>query len=122
MWKTFEINGGNQYTLDNAGIEFKGRWRVEQELSSFGHVYVGKGGAKLSFDFTGTRLGILSSSEFGSKFNVYIDGKKIKSVELKDDDGATVMAYLSEALQNGTHHVEIKCKGKANIDSIIIYP
>ena len=120
MWHINEINGGKRMTPD--GAKFSGNWKIANAVSTFGHVYVGKNGAKMTFEFTGTRLGILSSSSFGKKFDVYIDGKKAKSISLKSDNGATALTYLCDELESGTHKVEIKCTGEANIDSIVVFP
>ena len=122
MWHMFELNGGKQITPDRADLSYVGDWHLDSALASFGHVYVGKQDATLSFDFEGTRLGILTSSMFGKNFEVYIDGNKINTIALKEDSGFTVLTYLTDALENKKHHVEIKCTGEANIDSIVVYP
>lgn len=119
MWHVLEINGGTKITPDTSGLVYTGDWQYAQAPSSFGHVYVGKTGSKLSFDFTGTRLGIMMSSKFGKNFEVYIDGNKVDSIELKQDAGSLV--FLSSALDNATHKVEIRCNGQVGIDSVIIY-
>ncbi len=51
---------------------------------------------------------------------VYIDGKKIDSIELKEDSG-TVMTYISSFLKEGKHKVKIICTGNANIDSLVYW-
>ncbi|MCH5165326.1 MAG: M60 family metallopeptidase [Clostridiales bacterium] len=120
MWRMFEVNGGNLITPDSA--KFSGGWKVEQAYSSFGHVYVGKKGAKMSFTFTGTRVGILTSSITDNKYDVYIDGIKATSIPVKYDDGAIVLTYINGGLKNGTHRVEVRCKGAVHIDSIVVFP
>lgn len=119
MWKVFEANGGAQITPDNPNLTFTGDWEVKQAFSTFGHVYVGKQDAELTFDFIGTRLGILTSSVFEANFEVYIDGEKVDSIALKADSGA--LTYLSDNLGSGTHRVVIKCTGEANIDSLVVF-
>lgn len=75
----------------------------------------------MKFEFEGTRFAILSSAEFGYKFEVKIDGKEVPSIAVKSMDGKYGVTYICPKLSSGKHKVEIKCKGKANIDSIAIY-
>lgn len=116
------VNGGTLVAPSDNAILYQGEWRVEQTQATFGHVFAGKKNATLSFEFTGTRIGFLSSPEFGKNFEVEIDGQKMSSVELKADDNASALVYLSEALSSGKHKVVLKCLGDANIDSIVVYP
>ena len=108
-------------TPDSACFSYVGDWSIKNAVSTFGKVYVGKKDATLKFEFSGTRLGILSSSKFGANFEVYIDGNKVDSLALKDDNGAMALEYLCGTLSNSKHQVEIKCTGEANIDSIVVY-
>ena len=119
MWHVFEVNNGAKISPDSDKLLFTGDWNAAQAAASFGHVYVGAAGAKLSFSFTGTRLGIMTSAAFGKNFEVYIDGNKVSSIDLKSDSGS--LAFLSNALTSGTHKVEVVCTGEANIDSIILF-
>ncbi len=114
-------NGSNHINPDNDKLIYSGNWQIKQAASSFGHVYSGKQGATLTFNFVGTRVGILVPSGSAKNFEVHIDGKKMQSIKLKKDNGATVMGYICEALENGTHRVELRCTGDADIDSISIY-
>ncbi len=118
--KIFEFNGGHKTSLDSPEVTMKGKWNSKSMLSSFGHVYVGKKNSKVEYEFEGTRFGILSSSRLGYDFEVYIDGKKIDSIELKEDSG-TVMTYISSFLKEGKHKVKIICTGNANIDSLVYW-
>lgn len=115
------IPNGNDICPDNSMFKYAGNWKGEQAFSTFGHIYIGQKGATMSFDFTGTRVGFISSSEFGRNFEVYIDGKKADSIELKEDNGIYSVSYMSQKLAEGTHRVEIRCTGEANIDSILTY-
>lgn len=115
------LQNGNQISLDSDSLTYKGKWTFESTSATFGHVFVGSKGAMTSLSFTGTRFIILSSSNFGRNFEVLIDGKKVNSVELKKDNGKTIASYISPQLSNKKHKVEIRCKGQANIDSIITY-
>ncbi len=115
------IAGGKQYNLDNAMFTKIGTWTGKQTHSSFGHVYQANQGSKINFTFTGTRLALLSSSKFGKNFEVYIDGRKVNSIDLKQDNSPIIASYISSELQNTNHTVEIRCLGETNIDSIVIY-
>ena len=117
----FEVNGGNQLSPSNEVLTYKKNWTGKQTLSTFGHVYVGKNNSKVSFEFEGTRLAILSSKDFKAKFTVYVDGKKVSSVDIKEDESGVYVSYMSQKLESGKHTVEIKCKGEANIDSIVTF-
>jgi len=75
----------------------------------------------MNFKFNGTRLAFTSSVLLGKNFEVYIDGNKVNSIELKPQTDDTVISYLSEKLSDGTHSVTVKCTGKANIDSVIVF-
>ncbi len=112
---------GKLITPDNEMFNFEGDWTGKQTASFFGHVYAGSNGSTLSYQFTGKRFGIVSSAAYGSKFEVTIDGKVVPSIELKKDDGAYFVSYISSELTSGTHSVVIKCVGNASIDSIILY-
>ena len=110
---------GNVLTPDNLNLVFQGDWNIRQAFRTFGHVFVGKTDATHNFDFVSTRLGILSSSMFGKNFEVYIDEKKVDSMQIENGDES--LTYLCDALENGTHHVVIKCTGEASIDSIMVF-
>lgn len=116
-----DLANGNKLSPYDKKFEFKGDWKIQSAPSSFGNVFVGAGGAVLDFEFKGNRIGILSSSLFGSKFEVEIDGKRADSIELKTDDGITVMSYISPDMGNTEHTVRIRCSGEANIDSIVVW-
>ncbi len=115
------IAGGKQYTLDNEMFNFTGTWKGMQTQSSFGHIYIGSQNAKLTFNFTGTRLALLSSSAYGKNFEVYIDGVKTNSIDLIQDNNAFGASYISKEYSNTNHTVEIRCLGETNIDSVVIY-
>ena len=118
--KILEFNNGHQVALDSPEVIMKGKWEPKSVLSTFGHVYVGKNGSTVEYEFEGNRFGILSSSSLGYGFEVYIDGKIIDSVELKEVSG-TGMTYISSLLENGKHKVKIKCTGNSNIDSLVYW-
>ena len=45
----------------------------------------------------------------------------MNSIELKKFSNSYNFSYISDELAKGTHSVVIKCTGKANIDSVIVY-
>ena len=100
---------------------FSGTWQGKQTQSTFGHLYLGQRNATLSYEFTGTRLALLSSSKYGQNFEVTIDGRKVNSIDLKEDNNVTSVTYISQELENTSHHVVIKCLGEANIDCVVTY-
>ena len=122
MWNICEVNGGTVCAPDDDMFAYSGSWSEVQEYSTYGHVYVGKSNATVSFSFTGTRIGIVSSAVYGKNFEVYIDGQKVESMSLKADSAAYLMTYLCNALDKKEHTVTIKCLGEASIDSIVVFP
>lgn len=120
---TFKYNvaGGTQYTPDSEMFNYSGAWIGVQAQSTFGHVYVGKQNSKMSFEFTGTRLVVLSSALYERNYEVWIDGAKFNSVNLKEVTDAYGAYFMSPVLANEKHSVEIRCTGEATIDSIVVY-
>jgi len=117
-----QIPGGTLVAPSDDAILYQGDWRIEQTQATFGHVFAGKKNATLTFEFTGSRVGFLASPDFGKNFEVEIDGQKMSSIELKEDNGTSALVYLTKALESGKHKVVLKCLGDANIDSIVVYP
>ncbi len=114
-------NGANVIAPDGDGATFIGEWKTEQAFSTFGKVYVGKSGSSVKTEFTGTRFAILTSGKFGSDYEVYIDGKKVDSVEVKEQQNGYGITYISQKLSEGNHKVEIKCLGETAFDSFAYY-
>ncbi len=119
--KSNEILGGVLYAPDNHMFTYSGNWSQAAVHSNYGHVFVGQKGATIDFSFEGTQLGVVSSNSLGQNFEVYIDGKKVDSVALKEDNGTYKYAYISQKLKGGKHSVQIKCTGEANFDSIAVF-
>lgn len=117
----FTLPNGSQFSMDSNIFSYTGNWNGMQTQSSFGHVYVGKAGSTVSFNFTGKRIAILSSSVFGKNFEVSIDGRKINSIELEEITNSYGASYVSSELTNTTHTVVIKCLSDSNIDSIVTF-
>ncbi len=114
-------NGNNVISPDSNELTFKGEWKGKQAQATFGHIYVGKKDATVEFQFSGTRLAILSSKLYGNNIEVTIDGQKVNSIDVKETSGVYGISYISEKLTSGNHKVVIKCLGEANIDSIVFY-
>ncbi len=121
MWKACEVNNGKMLSPDDTALTFRGNWRSESTAANFGHVNVGGNGATLSFEFTGTRIAILSSKAFGRNFEVTIDGVKYDSVALKEDNGDFAVTYMCDKLESGKHSVVIRCAGEGNVDSVVTF-
>lgn len=115
------IPRGTARTLDDKMFETKGKWSNPSAESTFGHVYLGQKNSSVNFEFEGKRLGLTSIADYGAKFDVYIDGKKVKSIDLKDDDSQIRFTYISSELRDGKHKVRIVCTGKSNIDSVVTW-
>lgn len=115
------IPNGNHITPDNEMFTYQGVWQGAQANSSFGHVYVANKGASMSFEFTGTRLMLLSSAAYGKNFEVYIDGQKIDSIAVKEDPSPFAVSYISSELTAGKHTVTVQCLGETNIDSVVTF-
>lgn len=121
MWRVFEVNGGNKLAPDEDIFNYSGNWQGVQTASSFGHIYKGSAGATMSFTFEGTRVGFMSSAQYGNNFKVKIDGKEVTSLVLKEDNGQHLLTYLCPLLNSGSHTVEFICTGVATIDSVVTF-
>lgn len=117
----FELPNGIHISLDQEEVTLKGTWKAESILSSFGHSYTGKKNSVIEYEFEGTRFAVLSSAKLKHNFEVYIDGKKVTSEDLREDPNRIIMSFLSAELSEGKHKVRIVCTGTANIDSLLYW-
>lgn len=116
----FLLNNGTQIALGDKNVKLTGSWDIQKVISKFGRVYVGKNNSAIQFEFTGNRLLLLSVLE-NNNFEVYIDGKKVNSMDFEKTDTAYKPSYISPELEIKTHSVIIKCLGESNFESIVIY-
>ena len=127
-------NGANNLSLDDKNVfRFsENNWLGMSVESVFGHVYVGKASSTLKFEFEGTRIGFITSQAamFDNNFEVFVDGKKVNSVDLWPVNGAYGITYLSQRLpaakdENGEicnrHVVMVRCLGLVGLDSVVYY-
>ena len=114
-------NGANHVPPANSSLIYVGEWKTANVQSSFGYAYLGKSGSSVKFEMVGTRLAILASNAYGKNYEVYIDGQRCDSVEVKQDSNEFSVDYISQKLESGKHKVEIRCKGELCLDSIAIY-
>ena len=122
MWHVNELMGGTHLSVDNEQLSFKGPWEVVSAMSEFGHVFKGKKGSTLQFEFEGTQLGLISSTAIGGRYEVYIDGVRVNSIAVKEDSNPYRVSYISEKLNEGKHSVVVKClDNSANIGSVIFW-
>ncbi len=112
---------GKQLSPDLDDFTYSGSWRGKQTLSSFGHVYIGKNDSSISFNFTGSRLAILSSKAFTRDFVVFIDGIEMASSDIVQNNSDIVVSYLTKELENKEHTVKVVCRGESNIDSFVVF-
>ena len=112
------LPGAAMISPENDAVTLRGKWEHEYVTSNFGKNYVGKKGANVLYEFEGTRFGILSSARLDANFEVKIDGKKLESIALTDDQGDIRFTYISPELENGKHKVEVRCKSESAIDSL----
>ena len=115
----FELSNGTRTSVGDSKVKLYGTWNIEKTLSKFGRVYVGKKNSSIEFTYSGSRLILFSSAEFGTNFEVYIDGKKLDSIPIQENNSYIRESYISPELQNKQHNVVIKCLGEANIESIV---
>lgn len=110
----FELNNGNHLCLNDESVKLYGDWSHLPSYSTFGHKFITNDG-KMEFEFDGTYFAILSS--IGNDIEVYIDGKKVESLLIKQS--LTIHpVYLSQNLENTHHKVVVYFSGQASIDSI----
>jgi hypothetical protein len=115
-----EIEDGKQITPDDSMFTYDGNWSTQSTFATFGHVYVGEKNATLTFQFEGTRLGILSVANLGINYKVEIDGKEVNSIDLVENTSIGA-SFVSDALKSGKHTVKITCLDTTNIDSIVVW-
>lgn len=110
----FELNSGHHLCLNDESIRQYGQWSHSPAYSTFGHEFITNNG-QIELEFDGTYFAILSSKE--SDIEVYIDGKKVDSLLIKE---STIIhpIYLSQKLDNTHHQVVVKINGQSSIDSI----
>lgn len=114
------LPAGKVESIDRASKIVRGDWVIASANSFFGHVYKAGRGAVLEFDFTGERLALLSTDLTASEFDVYVDGVKVDSLNIRGDEGGFMeVSYLSPVLESGEHKVSIRCYGSANFDSVV---
>lgn len=122
LMRKFELTNGDQFAPSNTKFKYEGKWNLYIASSTFGSVFLGAKGSRMSFEFEGTRFIIMSSKSFGADFDVYVDGKRVQSVPPKEDESDYRATFVSKDLGEGKHTVSIGCNGEANIDSIITFP
>ena len=120
-------NGANHISPNHENLIFtdtkngKGTWNSVSAISCFSRIMVGNKGDVVKFDFTGTRIAILTPVGYENNFEVYVDGKKVESIQVTPLTGDYGITYLSEKLTSGKHRVEVRCTGKTAIDSFAFY-
>ena len=105
-------------------VKFTGsEWKLDEELSSFGHIYEGGKGDKVQFEFTGERVAYLAclAEEYGT-VDIYIDGELVAGDVSLNGNGETAAAFISKTLTGGAHTLTVVGKsGKFNLDSFVYW-
>lgn len=115
-----ELSNGILTPIGDKSVKLYGTWNIAKTISTMGRVYVGKENSSIELTFTGTRLILFSAAAFDTKYEVYIDGKKANSIELKENNNPSRESFISEEYTNKQHKVVIKCLGEANLESFVI--
>ena len=115
-----QISGGTRTAIGDKKVKLFGTWNIENTISKFGRVYIGKQNSSMEFEFTGIRLILFSSVNFGTNYEVYIDGKKVNSIDISETTEVCKESFISDVLKNKKHTVTIKCLGEANLESIVV--
>ncbi len=74
----------------------------------------------MEFEFTGIRLILFSSIKFDKNYEVYIDGKKVESINISPSTEVCQESFISSEMKYKKHTVTIKCLGEANFESIVV--
>lgn len=120
---TISLSSGKLVSCDDEMFTFKGDWEIAQANSYFGHVYKGQKGATLQFEFTGSAFAILTSTGSTAGYNVYVDGVKVSSENIKEVAAGMHCwpTHLTHGLPPQKHYVEIELTSTTSIDSIVIW-
>lgn len=119
---SLNVTDGDCISPDDNMFKYSGNWRAIQTYSSFGHSYIGRDGASMSFDFEGKYVMIKSTYRYDNDYEVYIDGVKVDSLALPDTTTTRFyVTYMSPMLSDEVHNITIKCIGETTIDSIITF-
>lgn len=106
-----DFSDGKLITPDSENINYYGDWKLNYDLSMFGHSYVSNNG-NIEFTFTGTQVAILSKLSASSKFTISIDGGDEISVNF---DGSSELMFASDILENKTHKIIITILSETDI-------
>ncbi len=116
-----EIGNGIHLSTQEKMFEYDTSWTDVNAMCTFGSVKQSTDGT-MKFAFEGKRFAIfsLTGNAYG-KINITIDDVNYGEYDLNTPDSAVRLTYLSQSLTSGKHTVTIRCIGKANIDSVVIW-
>ena len=99
-------------------LDYFGYFRYRNDvISTFGHIYEGKG--RIEFGFVGERFMLISTYTDNSKLKITIDGKS-EEIIINESNGINV-SYISKLLADDKHNCVIEVlEGDFNIDSIVL--
>ena len=118
---SYSITNGKMISPDDSMFTYNGNWEIQSSLANFGHIYIGEN-ASLTFEFTGTRFGIISQNfDNFDNFEIIIDGYKLSNINFKNSNDKDELIFISNLLENKKHTIIIQSSNKFNIDSIILW-
>lgn len=118
---SYSITNGKMISPDDSMFTYNGNWEIQSSLANFGHIYIGEN-ASLTFEFTGTRFGIISQNfDNFDNFEIIIDGHKLSNINFKNSNDKHELIFISNLLENKKHTIIIQSSNKFNIDSIILW-
>ncbi|WP_068504120.1 hypothetical protein [Paenibacillus kribbensis] len=102
-------SGWTRHKYDSEYITYLGgKWAINTGVSTYASQWQ-KEGAILKFNFTGTKIRLISTTwwSFSKDIDVFIDGKFVEKISLYgSDDGTKRIKFEKLNLDNGNHSVE----------------
>lgn len=94
--------GGSLVSPDDDIATYYGQWKVDFDLTPFGHGYTAVGGY-MELDFVGTQIAVIAKNG-NAKFSVSVDGSEPVVYETNVTNG---VLFLSDELSNSSHKIVI---------------
>lgn len=111
----FDFVKASLISPDDSRINYYGQWKLNYDLSFFGHSYLSNGG-RLELEFLGTQFAIMSKEGKTATFTISVDGEE----SLVNFDGSSNYLYLSNLLQNKSHKIVLTPITTTEITAFVI--